>query len=88
MDNLTMEMRLCEKAGFGVHYGRWKATQPNRVKPKEVIEDTHMKKCPYCEEDFYPGRANQVYCNPKCAQQMRYRRNMERKYDAEKARHD
>ena len=87
-DNLVLEMRRCERDGYGVHYGRWKATQPFRVKPKEVVEDEWTRICPYCKDEFYPSRANQVYCRPKCAQLMRYQKNMERRYETEKTRHD
>lgn len=34
LDKLDLEMIECEKAGFGCHYGRWKATQP--ISPAET----------------------------------------------------
>ena len=88
MDNLARDMMLCEKAGFGVHYGRWKATQPNRVKPKEAEADLYTRKCAYCGHDFYFHRPNHIYCTMECAKRMRYERKLARELEAEKARND
>ena len=31
LDKLSLDMIECEKAGYGVHYGAWKATQTKPV---------------------------------------------------------
>lgn len=72
MDNLTMEMRACEKAGFGVSYGKWKATQPVVTKPKPIIVDEHEKRCAYCGKVFYPYRKTTKFCSKKCSALSRY----------------
>ena len=57
---LGQEMTECEKAGYGVHYGAWKATQP--VKEIVKVEDKSLKVCPWCGEKFVPRAKNSKYC--------------------------
>lgn len=60
MDNLDREMILCEKAGFGVSYGKWKATQPIKTpKPKEGV-------CVICGCVIPDGAKNKRYCSKEC----------------------
>ena len=61
MDNLTREMQLCEKAGFGVSYGKWKATQPIKEAPKKESART----CLYCGRPITSGTRR--YCNNDCS---------------------
>lgn len=65
MDNLIREMRLCEKAGFGVSYGKWKATQPIKEAPKE--EDTRT--CLYCGKPIISSKYGRggKYCGMECS---------------------
>lgn len=65
MDNLTREMRLCEKAGFGVSYGKWKATQPVKEMPKQ--EDTRT--CLYCGKPLISSKygRGKKYCGMECS---------------------
>lgn len=46
-------------------YPEWyeKYCETNAVKPKTL--------CPYCEQEFWPLNAKQIYCNRKCADQAR-----------------
>ena len=46
MDNLSKCMIQCEKDGFGVHYGRWRAAQEN-VQIVEKVPDG-WRKCKHC----------------------------------------
>ncbi len=57
---LGQDMAECEKAGCGVRYGAWKATQPVReiVKP----EEEGLKECPFCGEKFKPKTKNAKFC--------------------------
>lgn len=75
MDNLTREMIECEKAGYGVHYGRWKAAQPiAKPVPLELPED--WKICPHCGKAFKPKLKQQKYCEAMCGVYA----NREKKY--------
>lgn len=46
-------------------YPEWYAAycQKNAVRPQEP--------CPYCQEEFWPLNAKQIYCNRRCADQAR-----------------
>ena len=71
MDNLAREMILCEKAGFGVSYGKWKATQPIKEvkKPIEVVEHKYsaIKICLNCGKEFTVfTRHNRKHCSYDC----------------------
>ena len=87
MDKLSLEMIECEKAGFGCHYGAWKATQPiAKPKPKEIPEGWHI--CAWCGKAYKPNKIrSQKYCEPECqhnASAERYRRRMQERKEAEK----
>lgn len=62
MDNLTMEMRICERAGFGCSYGKWKATQPIKEKP---IEKTSA--CQWCGAPITEIKNSKRFCNYECS---------------------
>lgn len=61
---LGQEMTECEKAGYGVHYGAWKATQPVKEFVKE--QDKRLRVCPWCGEKFMPRAINSKYCCLDC----------------------
>lgn len=96
MDNLTLEMRACEKAGFGVSYGKWKATQPVRVRPVVRVEEAvepedfkYQKVCAWCSKEFGSNRADAMYCSNNCCALASYHRRKGRKAnEAEEAGHD
>lgn len=62
MDNLIREMRLCEKAGFGASYGKWKATQPIKEKPTKKTSV-----CQYCGEPLTESKNSKRFCNYECS---------------------
>lgn len=65
MDNLDRCMVECEKAGYGVHYGAWRAVQGDVLIVKEIPEG--FKKCEYCGEPFKPSkRSDQKFCDAYC----------------------
>ena len=39
LDKLSLDMIECKKAGFGCHYGAWKALQGNTIKKEEGIPE-------------------------------------------------
>jgi predicted nucleic acid-binding Zn ribbon protein len=68
-------MIQCEKDGYGVWYGSWKATQPIK-KPDPVGIPEDWKVCPRCGKAFKPRVPQQKYCEAVCgydAQKERYR---------------
>lgn len=66
MDKLSLEMIQCQKDGYGVHYGRWKAKQPViKPAPVEVLPEG-WKACPHCGKWFEPKHHNQKYCDAVC----------------------
>lgn len=81
MDNLSRCMILCEKEGFGVRYGAWRATKgPMPVAEKMIPEG--FKKCEYCGELFKPSRSDQKYCGAYCqgrASEKRCKKKKKRK---------
>ncbi len=66
LDKLSLDMIECQKAGFGVHYGAWKATQiPKKIEPKGLPDG--WKKCAYCGKPFKPKTKRiQYYCEAQC----------------------
>ena len=81
MDNLSKCMILCEKEGFGVHYGAWRATKGMEpVFEVEVVIPEGWKKCECCGELFKPSkRSDQRYCGAYCQNRASIRRCRSRK---------
>jgi hypothetical protein len=67
VNKLTLEMIQCEKDGFGVNYGRWKARQsPTKIEPKTDMPEG-WKKCAWCGTWFKPKSYRpQKYCEISC----------------------
>lgn len=69
-DKLALDMIECKKAGFGCHYGAWKAMQDRPVvvetKPGEIPEG--WKVCKRCGKPFKPNKygKRQEYCEFEC----------------------
>ena len=79
MDKLSMDMIECKKAGFGVHYGKWKAMQEKTEDmPKNLPEG--WKICEWCGKWYKPKqqKCNQKYCEPFCQQQAQSARRHEK----------
>ena len=67
MDNLDRCMILCEKEGFGVHYGAWRASKGvEPVFEVDVVIPEGWKKCEHCDEVYKPSRSDQKYCGAYC----------------------
>ena len=67
LDKLSLDMIQCEKDGFGVHYGKWKATQEpvNIAKEEEIPEGLY--KCQQCGKVFKPTiKRPQKFCDYVC----------------------
>lgn len=74
MDNLTLEMRACEKAGFGVSYGKWKATQPVVDVPKPQVSGK-VRTCQYCGKQIVDKyNRNRRFCDDNCRSNARYKK--------------
>ena len=62
LDKLSLDIIECQKAGFGVHYGAWKATQTKPAEIKKEIPDGWLV-CQYCGKPFKPKtKRPQRYC--------------------------
>ena len=74
LDKLSLDMIQCEKDGYGVHYGAWKATQPI-AKPNtvEVLPDG-WKLCAHCGKPFKPNVPYQKYCEALCGREAQTKR--------------
>ena len=73
MDNLSKDSIACMAAGFGVHYGAWKATQePVRLLPV----DKNESRCLNCGRIIIHGsRRPPKYCDAQCGIEYRYKRD-------------
>lgn len=64
-DKLAKDMIECKKAGFGCHYGKWKALQPKEQYIKELPDGWLI--CAYCGKPFKPSSKRlQKYCEAMC----------------------
>lgn len=80
LDKLSLDMIQCEKDGYGVHYGAWKAAQtPVQIGPKGTPEGWLV--CAWCGKPFKPKTKRlQKYCEAYCqaeAQKARERQKRE-----------
>ena len=79
-DKWVLMMRQCEKEGFGIHYGHWKAAQ-EAVAPVKAAEETfpdHWPKCDCCGKPYERGRKNQRFCSGLCREKSYQEVNRER----------
>lgn len=84
LDKLSLDMIECEKAGYGCHYGAWKATQDSPIVIQKKSTETHenWKVCPHCGNSFKPskyGGYRQIYCCIEC-QRTAHRAGNEERY--------
>lgn len=63
MDNLSADMIQCEKDGYGVHYGKWKAMQSTVSINKQLPEG--WKACEYCGKPF-KTKCGKRFCDMEC----------------------
>lgn len=74
LDKLALDMIECKKAGFGCHYGAWKALQGNTIKKEEGIPEG-WQVCKRCGKAFKPNvRKVQKYCEVGCQKADQYER--------------
>ena len=69
LDKLSLDMIECQKAGFGIHYGAWKATQDRTVVVKKNDElPEGWRICKFCGEPFKLANKgkNRIYCDVSC----------------------
>lgn len=67
MDKLSKEAIQCEKDGYGVHYGAWKAAQaPVKIEPKPDVIGIPVRTCAWCGAEFYREDPRAIYCGDKC----------------------
>ena len=84
LDNIDLDMIECEKAGFGCHYGRWKATQPiKQPEPVELPEE--WKVCAHCGKSFKPNVPYQKYCEALCGYEAGMDRYKQKRLEATRA---
>jgi hypothetical protein len=74
MDNLSKDMVACREAGFGCHYGAWKATQ-KPVKTIPLPTDKNETRCLNCGRIIIQrSRRPLKYCDAQCGIEYRYKR--------------
>lgn len=74
LDKLSLDMIECAKAGFGFHYGAWKATQkPVEIEKPGIPEGWRV--CAYCGIPYKPTtKRKQTYCGAVCQRDALYER--------------
>ena len=78
MDQLTKDCIEAQKAGMS--YGKWKAMQPPREKPKQKEEKPSNKRCRVCGTAIPMTSKRMVYCSDECQKKYDYHANRTRKY--------
>lgn len=81
LDKLSLDMIECEKAGYGCHYGAWKAAQENPVKveKKQEIPEGWLV-CQHCGKAFKPKTKKlQKFCEPYCQKESQRERDRQRR---------
>lgn len=62
-DNLDLDSARAMEAGYGVHYGLYKAAHP--ITKEEPRVEIRMEKCGWCGRE-YPYRPRKKYCCEDC----------------------
>ena len=81
LDKLSRDMIQCEKDGFGVHYGAWKATQERQTefKRKEYEPRFGWGICGYCGNRFPKEHGKQLYCDSVCQRSKQIEKDREKR---------
>lgn len=69
LDNLSLDMIECEKAGFGVHYGWWRSSLGyEKIERKTDVLQEGWRTCAFCGEPFKLSNKgkNRLYCDISC----------------------
>ena len=82
LDKLSLDMIQCEKDGYGVSYGRWKATQePVKIEKIEIPVVSNMRSfsriCPYCGTEFETFNSRKKHCSKECCDRANYQKRRE-----------
>ena len=79
LDKLSLDMIRCEKDGFGVHYGRWKALQDPVLPVKDDKIPEGWRICEWCGKPYKPwSKRPQKYCQVFCQESASRERIKER----------
>lgn len=82
LDKLSLDMIECEKAGYGCHYGAWKATQdrPVVIEPDPNALPEGWTLCQYCGKPFKAKQRRLIkYCDDVCLYEAQKERKRLRK---------
>ena len=78
LDKLSLDMIECEKAGYGCHYGAWKATQ-SPVQIEKKVPDGWLV-CKNCGKPFKPKtKRKQLFCEIACQKEAYKEKYKEKK---------
>lgn len=64
-DKITADMQKCGQDGAGVHYGKWKAAQPE-PQPQPQDKAAGVKLCLRCGKPIIGRAKNAKYCCDEC----------------------
>lgn len=81
LDKLSLDMIECKKAGFGCHYGAWKATQdrPVVIQKKEIEPKFGYGICKHCGKQFIKtSNLRRFYCDAICQREANIARGREK----------
>lgn len=81
LDNISIAMIECEKAGFGCHYGKWyAATRPAKIEQKQKPIPDGWLICEHCGKPFtQKTKKKKRYCDEFCRNASYYERNKDRR---------
>lgn len=79
LDKLSLDMIQCEKDGYGVHYGAWRAAQdakkvlsPPQAECKQPEGYRHI--CQKCGKEFYTqNKKPRKFCSDQCREASYYK---------------
>lgn len=80
VDNLSKCMIQCEKDGYGVRYGAWRAAQGDVLIFTGSGIPEGWRKCKHCGKPFKPYN-NQQYCEVRCQYLASRERERKRKFE-------
>lgn len=86
-DKLELDMIECEKAGYGCHYGKWKAMQPPvKYDQKDDVLPEGWALCERCGKPFKKHNMRQRFCDIGCRGEAydERQRTLQREYYAQK----
>lgn len=79
LDKLSLDMIQCEKDGYGVHYGAWRAAQEAKkaqTPPQAKCDQPERYKyiCQKCGKEFYATNGKpRKFCSDQCRSAFYYK---------------